>query len=125
MVVASSQEISRGSPGLPFTKFALFETIVVTSPFSKCPWNDTGWLFRAFALSADGTSALPARRRLLVFKSGQHEGSLIAAKRGLVSGTNQKEVNATRFTMLYWLICASFALNEGRARSQDSLSVSN
>src|SRR5678816_3014911 len=35
MVVASSHEIRRGSPGFPLTKLALFETMVVISPLTR------------------------------------------------------------------------------------------
>jgi hypothetical protein len=34
-VVASSHEISTGSPGLPLMKLELFETIVVISPLNR------------------------------------------------------------------------------------------
>src|SRR2546421_2684729 len=42
MVVASSHEINTGSPGLPLTKFALLETIVVIWPLMR------SWLRYAF-----------------------------------------------------------------------------
>ena len=38
IVDASSQLTSTGSPGAPFTKFELFETMVGTSP-SKRSWS--------------------------------------------------------------------------------------
>jgi hypothetical protein len=41
-VRASSRLISTGSPGVPFTKFELFETMVVMSP-----WNRS-WVRYAF-----------------------------------------------------------------------------
>src|SRR2546422_8503510 len=52
MVVASSHEISKGSPGFPFTKFALLETIVVISPLTR------SWLRYAFIHAPE---RLPAR----------------------------------------------------------------
>ena len=52
MVDASSQLISTGCPGFPLTKFALFDTIVVTTP------SNFDWLRYAFIQAPD---RLPGR----------------------------------------------------------------